>query len=50
LGTPPLVATSVFEDEVDQGTSDQVEHWGINLKIELAHTQDEHSIHDPDNQ
>jgi hypothetical protein len=50
LGTPPLVPTCVFEDDVDESTGDEVEHWGINLEVEFTHTQDEHSIHNPDNQ
>jgi hypothetical protein len=50
LGTPPFVTTCIFKDDVDEGTSDEVEHWGINLEIKSAHTQDEYSIHNPDNQ
>ena len=50
MGAPPFVATGVFEDDVDEGTSDEVEHWGVNLEIKFAHTQDEYSIHDSNNQ
>jgi hypothetical protein len=50
LGTPPFVTTCIFKDDVDEGTSNEVEYGCIKLEIEFAHTQDEDSIHNPDNQ
>jgi hypothetical protein len=35
---------------MDQGTGDEVEYGCIKLEIEFAHTQDEDSIHDPNNE
>jgi hypothetical protein len=46
LCAPPLVSPCIFEDDVDEGAGDEMNHWGINLEVEFANTQDEYSIHD----
>jgi len=46
LGAPPLVATSVFKDEMDEGACDERNHW----YIKLTETQYDEYIHDTDDQ
>jgi len=46
LGAPPLVATSVFKDEMDEGACDERNHW----YIKLTETQYDEYIHDTDDE
>jgi hypothetical protein len=45
LCTPPFVTPCIFENNVDEGTGDEMEKRCINLEIHLVDTIDECGIH-----
>jgi len=46
LCTPPFVTPCIFENDVDEGTGDEMEKGCINLEIHLIDTIDKRGIHD----